>query len=102
MSLNLIIDNKLDNDENIVIYFDKIIGIRSLDNELKNLYKFKKAVFISETKSESEILEILKPIINSKSVWRVSAINFMKTYYTQKNNLSKAAEFQKLLEKNTK
>ena len=45
-ALNLIIENNLENDDdNVLLLFDNILNMRSLDRETKNLYKLKKAYF---------------------------------------------------------
>ena len=54
--------------------FDTIIKKVSLDKEIKNLIIYKKGLLNAETASEVELLNILKPIINSESVWRSHAL----------------------------
>ena len=78
LSLYLIIDNDLVNDNNkISNYFDTILSISSLKKEDKNLINLKKAIFLSNFGKEQELLKLLNPIINSNSVWRVQATKFL-------------------------
>ena len=71
LSLYFIIDNKLITERSkINILFDNIIEEVSLDNEIKNLIIYKKALFNADVSQENELLDILKPIINSDSVWK--------------------------------
>ena len=61
-ALNLVIDNNLvKNKKEILGYFDKILSISSLDPETKNLFTFKKVIFIGDEITENELLNNLKP-----------------------------------------
>ena len=82
LSLYLIIDKNLESDDNSILnYFDKIFMISDLAKEDTNLIKLKKAIFISSYGKEDKLLELLNPIINSDSVWKVQATKFMGDYY---------------------
>ena len=82
LALNLIIDQDLEKDQNkIVEFFEIVLKKRNLDNENKNLIRLKKAMYVSNYKSEQEILKILNPVINSNSIWKSNSINFLKQYY---------------------
>ena len=66
LSLFLLIDKNLIEDKNIVIsYFDHLINNNSYTEEDLDLLRLKKAIYISGTKREQEILELLNPVINS-------------------------------------
>ena len=80
--------------------FNVILGISDMDKSDKDLFKIKKAMFISkEIKNEDEILKLLKPIINSDSVWRIKALKFLEKYYLTNNEKKKAKEFSDLIKK---
>ena len=83
MALNLIIDKNIQiKDEEILNLFNTVLSISDIDKSDKDLFKIKKALYLSkENKNEEEILELLKPIINSDSVWRVKALTFLEKYY---------------------
>ena len=94
LSLYLIIDKNLESDDNSILnYFDKIITISDLEKEDVNLIKLKKAIFISSYGKEDKLLELLNPIINSDSVWKVQATKFMGDYYFSRKEFVKADQF---------
>ena len=94
LSLNFIIDNKLiSNQDDINTYFDILIEKTSLDKEIKNLAIYKKALFNADQAQESDLLNILKPLINSQSVWKSHALYLMAEYFYSKNHKQKAKEF---------
>ena len=71
LSLFLIIDKDLEtNKKNVIKYFDQVLSIKSLEKEDRNLLKLKKAIYISEDAKENDLLNLLNPILNSKSVWK--------------------------------
>ena len=94
LSLYFIIDNKLISDQNkINSFFDDIIKKTSLDEEIKNLVIYKKALFNADQAQESELLIILNPLINSKSVWKSHALYLMAEYFYSKDQKQKSKEF---------
>ena len=94
LSLYFIIDNKLITERSkINILFDNIIEEVSLDNEIKNLIIYKKALFNADVSQENELLDILKPIINSDSVWKSQALYLMAEYFYSKDEKQKSKEF---------
>jgi len=94
LSLYFIIDNKLISDQNkINSFFDDIIKKTSLDEEIKNLIIYKKALFNADQAQESELLIILNPLINSKSVWKSHALYLMAEYFYSKDQKQKSKEF---------
>ena len=96
LSLYFIIDNQLitDNSE-INKLFDIIIEDTPLTKEVRNLLILKKAFYNSDYSEENELLEILKPVINSKSVWKSHALYLMAEYFYAKNEKQKSKEFFK-------
>ncbi len=94
LSLYFIIDNKLINDqETINSLFDVLIENTSLEYEIKNLVIYKKALYNADSDQESDLLNILNPLINSKSVWKSHALYLMAEYFYAKNQNLKAKEF---------
>ena len=94
LSLYFIIDNNLINDRNkINSLFDILIKDTSLDNEVKNLIIYKKALFNADKVKESDLLNILNPLINSESVWKSHALYLMAEYFYADNQNQKAKEF---------
>ena len=93
-ALNLIVDNNLIKDKTKVLsFFDHIISINKLDLETKNLFIFKKIIFIGDDINENELLSSLKPIMQSNSLWKNTVSNYIKKYYLSKGELNKAKNF---------
>ncbi len=94
LSLYFIIDNELINEKNkINELFDVIIYETSLDKEIKNLNIYKKALYNADDVNESDLLNILKPLINSESIWKSHALYLMAEYFYSKNEKQKSKEF---------
>ena len=94
LSLYFIIDNKLiSNQSEINSYFDMLIEKTSLDKEIKNLVIYKKALFNADEAQESDLLNMLNPLINSKSVWKSHALYLMAEYFYSKDQKQKSKEF---------
>ena len=94
LSLYFIIDNKLIADQNeINAYFNILIKKTSLDNEIKNLIIYKKALSNADQAKESDLLSILSPLINSESVWKSHALYLMAEYFYAKDQKQKSKEF---------
>ena len=94
LSLYFIIDNKLvSNQTEINSYFDVLIEKTSLDREIKNLIIYKKALFNADQAQESDLLNILNPLINSDSVWKSHALYLMAEYFYSKDQKQKSKEF---------
>ena len=94
LSLYFIIDNELISDQKqINDLFDILIDQTSLDDEIKNLVIYKKALFNADQSSEGDLLNLLNPLINSKSVWKSHALYLMAEYFYAKDQNQKAKEF---------
>tara|TARA_B100001093_G_C26791031_1_gene998966 strand:+ start:249 stop:896 length:648 start_codon:yes stop_codon:yes gene_type:complete len=94
LSLYFIIDNKLITEKSkINILFDNIIQEISLDKEIKNLIIYKKALYNADSSQENELLDILKPIINTKSIWKSEALYLIAEYFYSKGEKQKSKEF---------
>ena len=94
LSLYFIIDNELiTNKMEINGLFNLLIKKTSLDNEIKNLIIYKKALFNADQIEESDLLNILNPLINSDSVWKSHALYLMAEYFYSKDQKQKAKEF---------
>ena len=94
LALYFLIDNNLTNDNNEINgLFDEIINKTKLDEEIKNLIIYKKALFNSDFLTENDLLKILNPIINSESVWKSHSLYLIAEYFYSKNQNEKAKEF---------
>ena len=96
LSLYFIIDNELIKEKNTINeLFDIIIYETSLDKEIKNLNIYKKALYNADNIKESDLLNILKPLINSESVWKSHALYLIAEYFYSNNEMQKSKEFFK-------
>ena len=94
LALYYLIDNNLiKNKSQINELFDILINNVSMENEIKNLVIYKKALFNADDVSENELLSILKPLINSKSIWKSHALYLAAEYFYFKNEKQKSKEF---------
>ena len=94
LSLYFIIDNNLVSDQSrINSLFDILINDTSLDSEINNLIIYKKALFNADNAEEGDLLNMLNPLINSKSVWKSHSLYLMAEYFYANNQKQKAKEF---------
>ena len=94
LALYFLIDNNVISDKNkINELFDTVINETSLEKEIKNLLIYKKALFNSDFESENNLITILKPIINSNSIWKSHALYLMAEYFYFKNEKQKSKDF---------
>ena len=94
LALYFIIDNKLlDNQDEINELFDVLINKTSLEEEIKNLIIYKKALFNADDVNENQLLKILNPLINSQSVWKSHALYLIAEYFYSNNEKQKSKEF---------
>jgi len=94
LALFFVIDNKLLNStEEINSLIDNVIKNSKLENEIKNLIIYKKALINSELLNEKNLIEILNPIIHSESIWRPHALLLLGDYFLSKGEKNKAQEF---------
>ena len=94
LALYFLIDNNLIQDKNETnILFDILIDKTSLEDEIKNLIIYKKALYNADTSNEGQLLSILKPLISSKSIWKSHALYLLAEFFYSKNEKQKAKEF---------
>ena len=94
LSLYFIIDNDLIEDKNkINDLFDILINKTSLEEEIKNLIIYKKALFNADEITENNLLKILNPLINSESVWKSHALYLISEYFYAKDEKQKSKDF---------
>ena len=94
LSLYYIIDNNLiDSKEKTNQLFDILINETPLEIEIKNLIIYKKALYNSDDINENNLIDILSPLINSKSVWKSHALYLIAEYFYYKGEKQKSKEF---------
>ena len=90
---HLLDNNLLENNDEINILFNELIEKTNLENEIKNLIIYKKALLNSGLVSENELLKILNPVINSESIWKSHALYLLAEYFYSNDEKQKAKEF---------
>tara|TARA_B100001173_G_C15994021_1_gene550211 strand:- start:52 stop:696 length:645 start_codon:yes stop_codon:yes gene_type:complete len=100
LSLYFIIDNQLiSNQGEVNDLFDVLIYDTPLEKEIKNLIIYKKGLYNADKAKENELLEILRPLINTKSVWSSHALYLIAEFFYSKDEKQKAKDFfNKILE----
>ena len=93
LSLYFIVENKLVNDKKEINNFFDLVIESQVENELKNLIIYKKALYNSDIVLENELLEILNPILKSESVWKSHALLLMADYFAHNKDLIKSKDF---------
>ena len=94
LALYFLLDNNIINSqEKINNLFDIIINEIKIDEEIKNLIIYKKALYNSDFGTENDLLKILNPIINSDSIWKPHALYLLGEYFLSKYDKQKSKEF---------
>ena len=93
LSLYFIVEDKLVNDKKEINNFFDLVIESQVENELKNLIIYKKALYNSDIVLENELLEILNPILKSESVWKSHALLLMADYFAHNKDLIKSKDF---------
>ena len=73
-------------------FFDLVIKSQK-EKEIENLIIYKKAMYNIDIISENDLLDMLNPILKSKSVWKSHALLIMADYFEHNNNLIKSKDF---------
>ena len=94
LSLFLILnENLIINQGELSNLFDHVLENNKFEKEIKNLIIFKKALFQSNFVSELELLEAVKPLTNTETVWKPHALLLLGDYFVSKKEYLKAKEF---------
>jgi len=94
LSLFLILnENLIVDQEELSNLFDHVLENNKFEKEVKNLIIFKKALFQSNFVSELELLDTVKPLISTETVWKPHALLLLGDYFASKKEYIKAKEF---------
>ena len=88
LNQNLVTDHK-----ELSILFNHLLDNNKFEKEIKNLLIYKKALFNSNFISESELLEDIKPLLNTETLWKPHALLLVGDYFLSKKEYIKAKEF---------
>ena len=94
LSLFLILDENLVDDQGeISNLFDHLLANNKFEQEVKNLIIFKKVLFLSNFASELEMVENVKQLINTNTLWKPHALLLLGDYFVSRKQYLKAKEF---------
>ena len=94
LSLFLILDEDLVDDQGeISNLFDHLLANNKFEQEVKNLIIFKKILFLSNFASELEMVENVKQLINTNTLWKPHALLLLGDYFVSRKQYLKAKEF---------
>ena len=94
LSFFLILNQNLISDyKEISVLYDHLLENNKFVKELRNLLIYKKALFISNSIIESELLETIKPLLNTDTLWKPHALLLLGDYFMSKGENIKAIEF---------
>ena len=102
LSFFLILNQNLISDyKEISALYDHLLENNNFDKELRNLLTYKKSLFSSNFVSETEMLETVKPLLNTDTLWKPHALLLLGDYFMSKGENIKAREFyQQILSMN--
>ena len=96
LSLFLIINEDLITDNNeLSMLFNLILENNKFEPEIKNLIIYKKALHQSSFEQEAILLQTLKPLMNSESLWKSHAFLLIADYFFSNQEFIKSKEFYK-------
>ena len=88
MNQKLITDHK-----EISLLFDHLLKNNKFSKEVRNLLIYKKALLNSNFVDESELLESIRPILSTETLWKPHVLILLGDYYVSKGENIKAKEF---------
>ena len=102
LSFFLILNQNLISDyKEISALYDYLLENNNFEKELRNLLIYKKSLFSSNSVSETELLETIKPLLNTDTLWKPHALLLLGDYFMSKGENIKAREFyQQILSMN--
>ena len=94
LSLFLIMNQKLITDhKEISLLFDHLLKNNKFSKEVRNLLIYKKALLYSNFVDESELLESIRPILNTETLWQPHGLILLGDYFVSIGETIKAKEF---------
>ena len=94
LSLFLVLnENLITNQKELSNLFDHVLENNKFDTEVKNLIIFKKALFQSNFVNQEELLDALKPLMTTETLWKPHALLLLGDYFYAKKEYSEAKKF---------
>ena len=102
LSFFLILNQNLISDyKEISALYDHLLENNNFEKELRNLLIYKKSLFSSNSVSETELLETIRPLLNTDTLWKPHALLLLGDYFMSKGENIKARElYQQILSMN--
>ena len=88
MNQNLITDYK-----ELSNLFDHLLENNKFSREVRNLLIYKKALLNSNFVDESELLDSIRPLLNTQTLWKPHGLLLLGDYFVSKGEHIKAIEF---------
>ena len=93
LALFLLIEEKLITDNKIILkLYDQLINNNKFDVEMKNILIYKKALAMFDSFAENEMIETLKPIMNTDSALKFQTMLLLGDFFASKENFIKAKD----------
>ena len=94
LSFFLILNQNLISDyKEISALYDHLLENNNFEKELRNLLIYKKSLFSSNSVSETELLDTIRPLLNTDTLWKPHALLLLGDYFMSKGENIKAIEF---------
>ena len=94
LCLFLILNENLITDyRELSVLFDHVLANNKFEKEIRNLLIYKKSLLNSNFATESELLEEIKPLLNTETLWKPHALLLLGDYFLSKQEYLKAKEF---------
>jgi len=94
LSFFLILNRNLISDyKEISALYDHLLENNKFEKELRNLLIYKKTLLNSNFVIESKLLETIKPLLNTDTVWKPHALLLLGDYFMSRGENIKAIEF---------
>jgi tetratricopeptide (TPR) repeat protein len=94
LCLFLILNENLFTDyRELSVLFDHVLANNKFEKEIRNLLIYKKSLLNSNFVAESELLEGIRPLLNTETLWKPHALLLLGDYFLSKQEYLKAKEF---------
>ena len=94
LCLFLILNEDLITDyRELSVLFEHVLANNKFEKEIRNLLIYKKSLLNSNFATESELLEGIKPLLNTETLWKPHALLLLGDYFLSKQEYLKAKEF---------
>ena len=73
--------------------FDHLLVNNKFSKEVRNLLIYKRALFNSNFVNEAELLEFIRPLLSTETLWKPHGLLLLGDYFMSKGEYIKAIEF---------